>query len=100
VADWGVAVAMGEVGDEAVGTPGWSAPEQLGALGKARADRRSDVYALGALLCELVGGAGAVERGVRAGAGPAGALPARTPRELVAMAQRATAREPERRFPD
>jgi WD40 repeat protein len=84
VADWGVAISPEEppVPGEVAGTPGYAAPEQLGQGGEVRADARSDVHALGVMLTELLGGS------------------ARTPRELAAIARRATAREPAERYAD
>jgi len=61
VADFGVAGAVREVGGErltqtglVVGTPGYLAPEQ--ALGEGGMDARSDLYALGCVLYEMLAG--------------------------------------------
>lgn len=68
-----------------LGTPGFMAPEQ--ARGEsARVDPRSDVYALGAMLRQVLGPAGA----------GAGALP----RRLRAVIDKATAEDPASRYPD
>ena len=80
VLDWGVAKLLGDaaegVGEEppgldssdlvtaagaAVGTPGYMAPEQV--RGELTVDGRSDVYALGCLLFEILAGAALHPRG-------------------------------------
>ena len=85
------------------GTAGYLSPEQVRGL---RADRRSDIYALGIVLWELVTGrplyadieianaAQLFDRPVRAASG----LRADCPRELDAIISRALAREPEERY--
>ena len=61
VADFGIARAIGEAGGDkltqtgmAVGTPQYMSPEQAG--GQANIDARSDVYALAAVLYEMLAG--------------------------------------------
>jgi serine/threonine-protein kinase len=61
VADFGIARALQVAGGErmtgtglAVGTPAYMSPEQ--AMGLAEVDARSDVYALGCVVYEMVGG--------------------------------------------
>jgi formylglycine-generating enzyme required for sulfatase activity/serine/threonine protein kinase len=95
-----------------VGTPAYMPPEQaageIGAMGP-----HSDVYAVGAMLYHLLAGhMPYVEPGARlnnyavllsARGGPPEALhevAAQSPAELVAICERAMAREPERRYPD
>jgi serine/threonine-protein kinase len=88
-----------------LGTPAYMPPEQ--AAGRA-ADRRSDVFGLGAILCEVLtglppyAGAGAV---AQAAAGAPGAALARlaacgADAELTALARQCLAAAPEERPPD
>lgn len=51
--DFGIAIGQGDANQPA-GTPGYMSPEQIDP--DQRSDSRSDVYALGALLCEILGG--------------------------------------------
>jgi eukaryotic-like serine/threonine-protein kinase len=77
VLDWGIArAARSDDEAEAVaGTPGWMAPEQLAG---GPADRRTDVYGLGAILLYL--------------------LQPSPPRRLVAIARKAMSAHPDLRY--
>lgn len=76
VVDWGLAVQGAELG-ERVGTPGYQSPEQEAGL---PLDGRSDLFALGTVLAELIGPAG--------------------PAELAAIARTATATDRSERYAD
>lgn len=94
------------VAGEVVGTPAYMAPEQT--VPGRPVDQRADVWSLGAVLYRIVGGAApytgsavAVLEARRAGASPADlatTTPA-APRELVAIAARAMAGNPDARYP-
>jgi serine/threonine protein kinase len=59
IGDFGLARHMDDAGgvdaDDVSGTPAYMAPEQID-VGRHRLSRRTDVYALGAILCELLSG--------------------------------------------
>lgn len=87
-----------------VGTPGYMPPEQ--AIGET-VDERADVYALGALLYQVLAGKAPyaeVPRSERLEAVaarppvPLGVLAPQAPRDLVAIADKAMARDPEQRY--
>jgi serine/threonine-protein kinase len=122
VLDWGLAKVLSEVELDAepvaldpadswstrvgsvTGTPAYMAPEQ--ARGDVdRIDFRTDVYALGAILYEVLAGrrpyVGVSGEAVRQAVllGPPDALDSSLPRELRGACECAMAPEPDRRFP-
>jgi hypothetical protein len=113
VADFGIAFALEHAGAGrltrtgiALGTPSYMAPEQ--AAGDRPIDARTDVYALGAVLHEMLAGespfeaASHQETGRRVTDGPVVALAARradVSSSLDAAVRRALAKEPDDRFP-
>jgi serine/threonine-protein kinase len=113
VADFGIALALEHAGGEritrtglALGTPHYMAPEQ--AAGERLLDARADVYALGAVLHEMLAGeppfAGASRQAVlrRTLDEPPPALAPRradVPASLDAAVRRALAKRPDERFP-
>jgi len=112
VADFGIARAIGESGDErltssgfAVGTPAYMSPEQ--GAGERQLDGRSDVYSLGCVLYEMLVGeppytgatALAIQaRRMRDPVPPLRTVRAAVPLELEAVIRRALERLPADRF--
>jgi eukaryotic-like serine/threonine-protein kinase len=108
VIDWGIAKVLDETEDTVdalyreagreqlteaggvLGTPAYMAPEQH----QGRSDERSDIYALGGILYEVITGRPPHEHGARSLA-----FPPYTPRDLIAIVERAMAILPERRYP-
>lgn len=95
--------ALTRTGD-VVGTLRYMAPEQL----EGRSDERSDVYSLGLVLYELLAGRPAfpqarraelVARIAHAEPTPLRKVRARLPRALEVVAQKASAKSPEQRYP-
>ncbi|HWQ15146.1 MAG TPA: serine/threonine-protein kinase [Roseiflexaceae bacterium] len=80
---------------QAFGTMGYSAPEQYG---RGQTDARSDVYALGVLLHQLLTGYDPTATPFRLP--PAAQLNPSLPAYLSEALARATESDPERRFPD
>lgn len=79
---------------QAFGTVGYSAPEQYG---RGQTDARSDVYALGVLLHQLLTGHDPVTTPFHPP--PAGQANPRLPRQVATAIDAATASEPSMRFP-
>ena len=84
-----------------MGTPAYMPPEQATGVG---VDERADVYAIGAILYQVLAGrppyvaASAAELIAALMTGPPAPLGAEVPRELVAIVERAMAREVGRRY--
>jgi serine/threonine protein kinase/formylglycine-generating enzyme required for sulfatase activity len=104
-------MAQATIDGSVAGTPAYMSPEQAsGRIGEL--DERTDIYALGAILYEILTGAppyrgGALEIVKRVLAGPPPALKTQKgavgftpiPRELTAICERAMARRPQDRYP-
>lgn len=97
--------ALTELG-QTVGTPGYMSPEQ--AMGRVDlVDERSDVFALGILLYEVLSGqrafkaksvAGLLDQAIRSHPEPLKELDAAIPAELVSICARAMEKDPRRRY--
>jgi serine/threonine protein kinase/pimeloyl-ACP methyl ester carboxylesterase len=92
LADFGLAVADGELPEASAGTPAYAAPEQWTG---AKVTGAVDQYALARILCEMLAGAG-LPNDV---ANPLEYLPAHLPRLLVGSLERALTRNASERFP-
>ena len=112
VADFGIATAREAASDDrlteaglAVGTPAYMSPEQAG--GAAQVDGRSDIYSLGCVLYEMLGGAppftgpspqAVMAQQVLATLPPIRAHRPEAPEPVVHALTRALAKEPTDRF--
>jgi WD40 repeat protein len=107
VMDWGLALVLGRQEDSVVGTPAYMAPEQ--AAGRhAEIGPQADVYSLGAILYELLGGAHPHHHSIEEGRAPEeliGRRPRPTrelarnlPPELAAICEKAMAPSLQRRY--
>jgi serine/threonine-protein kinase len=112
VADFGIARAIGSVGQEhltaralGTGTPAYMSPEQ--ALGDGPVDERTDIYALGCVLYEMLAGTppfvgdtpeAVIERRLRGPAPPVSAVRHEVGPTLSAAIAKALARVPADRF--
>jgi tetratricopeptide (TPR) repeat protein len=95
VLDFGLAHAFGTLGPAGSGTPGYMAPEQRDGRPE---DERTDVFALGLLLHEMVTGVRREAEAGPLGAGPLGPLaPPGVPSALEALVARAADPVPARR---
>ena len=111
VVDWGLARRLDDGGAEdadagvtrqgaVLGTPAYMSPEQ--ARGEP-ADRRADVWGLGAVLHEVLAGAPPPREapsGARGATAARGALGREVPAELAAIVARTLAEDPDERYPD
>jgi WD40 repeat protein len=106
VVDWGLAQVEGESGTDGqiAGTPAYMSPEQVSG---GRVDSRSDVWSLGVMLNELLAGAPLfsasnvtelLQQVQRAQVTPIVKHQPKLPRPLVAVVQKALARDPAQRF--
>ncbi len=112
IADFGVARAVSVADDDqltqtgvAIGTPAYMSPEQ--ASGKTEIDGRSDQYALGCLLFEMLAGqppfsarttSGLLTQHLSVPPPPVAALRPSVPAELAALLQRLLAKAPADRY--
>lgn len=112
VLDFGIAKVLEDNDDPltktgtVIGTPGYIAPELL--AGSAKADVRSDIYGLGAILYFMMAGRkpydgpssqSVLNRQMSEPPEPLDADALGLPKALVSVALRALAREPEQRYP-
>ena len=101
--DWGLTVDDGSRLAELVGTPAFLAPEQLDAVGPPL-DARVDVYALGAVLYQILTGSRPWERrswcwrGSERTARLGSSKRRLHPEPLARIVERAMARTPDRRY--
>jgi tetratricopeptide (TPR) repeat protein len=94
VLDFGLSHVFGAGGPSRSGTPGYMAPEQR--RGEPE-DARTDVYAVGVLLAEMLGGA---QPGTAVDGEARLLASARAPSPLVSLAARCVRHDPAERLPD
>jgi WD40 repeat protein len=118
VVDWGLARDLrqpvspeaAELESQVVGTPAYMAPEQARGASDTGVDERADVYAIGAVLYELLAGRGpyadttgtpqeVIDRVLEGPPQSLRAVAHDVPHELAGVVGKAMAREPARRYP-
>ncbi len=109
VMDWGLALVLGREEDSVVGTVAYMAPEQAAGR-QGEIGPEADVYSLGAILYELLGGAYPHQLSIEEGRRPEEVIGKRprpmheldpkVPPELIAICEKAMAQNRLRRYPN